>query len=213
MRETTTQLRTYIFIDSLQPQFTSFVSTIAQGFLPVPGQASLWVEIAPGMEINRVTDVALKTTDVQPGLMIVERAFGLLEVHSNDQAQVRACGEAILDALGLDVQQRHRPKVVTSTLIKNVDKYQTQLINRMRHGNMLIPGDTLMVVETEPAGYAAFAANEAEKAARINILEVRAVGAFGRIYIGGDEAEVLEAKRACDQAISGVAGIDGGAQK
>lgn len=208
-----TQLRTYIFIDSLQPQLASFVSTIAQGFLPVPGQASLWVEIAPGMEINRVTDVALKSTDVQPGLMIVERAFGLLEVHSDDQAQVRACGVAILDTLGLEPEQRQRPQVVTSTLIKNVDKYQTQLVNRMRHGNMLIPGDTLMVVETEPAGYAAFAANEAEKAANINILEVRAVGAFGRIYIGGDEAEVLEAKKACDLAIGNVAGVEAGGTK
>ncbi len=213
MSDRSPELRTCVYIDSLQPQFASFVSTIAQGFLPVPGQASLWVEIAPGMEINRVTDIALKSTDVRPGLMIVERAFGLLEVHSDEQAQVRACGAAILDALGLDIQQRHRPRVVTSTLIKNVDKYQTQLVNRMRHGNMLIPGDTLMVVETEPAGYAAFAANEAEKAARINILEVRAVGAFGRIYIGGDEAEVLEAKKACDQAIDGVDGIEAGARR
>ena len=199
-------LRTYVVLDSLQPQVASFVATIAQGFLPVPYQASLWIEIAPGMDINRITDIALKSTQVQPGLMVVERAFGLLEVHSEEQAQVRACGVAILDALGLEEPQRHKPRVVTSTLIKNVDHYQTQLINRMRHGNMLIPGDTLLVMETEPAGYAAFAANEAEKAARINILEVRAVGAFGRIYIGGDEAEVLEAHAACETALNGLTG-------
>lgn len=203
-----TELRTYIVLDSLQPQFASFVSTIAQGFLPIPGQASLWVEIAPGMEVNRITDIALKSTDVQPGLMIVERAFGLLEVHSSDQAQVRACGAAILDALDLTAEQRHRPRIVTSTLIKNVDRYQSQLVNRMRHGNMLIPGDTLLVMETEPAGYAAYAANEAEKAANINILEVRAVGAFGRIYIGGYEAEVLEASSACEAAIVAVTGTE-----
>ena len=207
-----TQLRTYSFIDSLQPQLASFVATVAQGFLPVPGQASLWIEIAPGMEINRITDIALKSTEVKPGLMIVERAFGLLEVHSDDLAHVRACGAAILDALDLVESERHKPRVVTSTLIKNVDKFQTQLINRMRHGNMLIPGDTLMVVETEPAGYASFAANEAEKAADINILEVRSVGAFGRIYIGGDEANVLEAKDACDLAIAAIGGTDWGSR-
>lgn len=199
-------LRTYVVLDSLQPQVASFIATVAQGFLPVPHQASLWIEIAPGMDINRITDIALKSTEVQPGLMVVERAFGLLEVHSEEQAQVRACGTAILDALGLEESQRHRPRVVTSTLIKNVDHYQTQLINRMRHGNMLLPGDTLLVMETEPAGYAAYAANEAEKAAQINILEVRAVGAFGRLYIGGDEAEVLEAHAACDAALNGVSG-------
>jgi hypothetical protein len=158
------------------------------------------------MDINRVTDTALKATDVQPGMLIVERAFGLLEFHSFDQGAVREAGESVLRALDLKEAERLKPVTVSSETIKNISDYQCQLINRVRHGNMLIPGDTLLTIETLPAGYAALAANEAEKAAGINILEVRAVGAFGRVYIGGDEAEVLEAKAAAEAALASIEG-------
>jgi len=200
------ELRTYAYLDALQPQFTAFTATIAQGYLPLVGQASLWIEIAPGMDINRVTDIALKATDVQPGMMYVERSFGLLEVHSFDQGAVREAGAAVLRALGLTEADRIVPAIVAIETIKNVSDYQCQLINRMRHGNMILPGDTLLTIETQPAGYASLAANEAEKAARVNILEVRAVGAFGRVFIGGDEAEVLEGKRAAEQSLVSITG-------
>ena len=179
------ELRAYAFLDSLQPQYAAFLGTIAQGFLPLAGDASLWVEIAPGIEINRLTDVALKSTRVRPGMQIVERYFGLLEVHSESQAETRAAGESILDDLELQESDRRRPRILSSQIVRHVDDHQVQLINRMRHGHMLIPGQTLYVLEVEPAPYAALAANQAEKAAEINILEVRAFGSFGRVYLGG----------------------------
>lgn len=199
-------LRAFIILDSLQPQFASFQATISRGYLPRVGQASLFVEIAPGMEINRVTDVALKSTDVAPGMQIVERHFGMLEVHSDSQADVRQAGQAILDALGLEESERHKPRLVSNQVVRHLADYQTMLVNRMRHGNMILSGETLYVLECEPAAYAALAANEAEKAAAINILEVRAVGSFGRVYIGGEEEDVEVAQEAAVKAIESVTG-------
>jgi hypothetical protein len=200
------ELRAYAFLDSLQPQYAAFLGTIAQGFLPLAGDASLWVEIAPGIEINRLTDVALKSTRVRPGMQIVERYFGLLEVHSQSQAETRAAGESILDDLGFAVADRLKPRVLSSQIVRHVDDHQVQLINRMRHGHMLIPGQTLYVLEVEPAPYAALAANEAEKAAEINILEVRAFGSFGRVYLGGEERDIDVGWRA---AIGALEDVDG----
>lgn len=199
-------LRSYVFLDSLQPQYASFLGTIAQGFLPLAYEASLFVEIAPGMEINRLTDVALKSTKVRPGMQIVERVFGLLEVHSDSQAETRAAGEAILEEIGQSESDRRKPKILADQVIRNVDGHQTQLINRVRHGNLLIPGQTLMVLECEPAAYAALAANEAEKAANINILEVRAFGSMGRIYLGGEEADIEVGREAALAALNGITG-------
>ena len=200
------EVRTYVFLDSLQPQFASFLATIAQGFLPVAGQASLFVEISPGMEINRITDIALKSTNVTPGMQIVERLYGMLEIHSDSQADVRAAGKAILEALDLQEDDRIKPKVTTSQVIRHVSDYHTQLINRMRHGNMIQPGQTLYVMEVAPAAYAAIAANEAEKAAEINILEVRAFGSFGRLYLGGEERDIDVGYRAAEAAIESITG-------
>ncbi len=200
------EVRTYVFLDSLQPQFASFLSTIAQGFLPVAGQASLFIEISPGMEINRVTDIALKATNVTPGMQIVERLYGMLEIHSDSQADVRAAGRAILDALDLKEEDRIKPKVTTSQVIRHLSDYHTQLINRMRHGNMILTGQTLYVMEVAPAGYAAIAANEAEKAANINILEARTFGSFGRLYLGGEERDIDVGFRAAEAAIEAITG-------
>ncbi len=200
------ELRTYVFLDSLQPQHASFLATVAKGFLPTAGQASLFVEIAPGIAINSVTDVALKSTNVTPGMQIVERQYGMLEIHSDSQADVREAGRAILRELDLKEEDRIKPKVLTSQVIRSVSDYQTQLINRMRHGNMIVPGETMYVMEIAPAGYAALAANEAEKAAHINILEVRATGSFGRVYLGGDEKDIDVAYRAAEQAVESIVG-------
>ena len=199
-------LRSYVYLDNLQPQHAAYLGTVAKGFLPLPGDTSLWIEISPGIEINRITDIALKATRVRPGMQVVERLYGLLEVHHEDQAEVRAAGDAILQALGVSEADRIKPKVVSSQIIRHVDAHQVQLVNRMRFGHMLLAGQTLYVLEVEPAGYAALAANEAEKAAGINILDVRAFGSFGRVYLGGEERDIMAGYGAAVAAIEGVGG-------
>ena len=201
------ELRTYIFLDSLQPQMAAFIGSTARGFLPLAGDASLWVEISPGIEINRVTDVALKATDVQPAVQVVERLFGLLEVHSRSQADVRDAGRAILDALDLTPEKRYKPEIRSSQVIRKVDAHQAQIINRNRKGSMLIADQTLFVMEVEPAGYAALAANEAEKAAEITIVQVRPFGSYGRVWLGGEERDIMVGSEAAVRAIEGVSGV------
>jgi hypothetical protein len=203
-------LRGYSFLDSLQPQYAAFLGTVAQGFLPLAGDASLYVEISPGIEINRLTDIALKSTKVKPGMQVVERYFGLLEIHSPDQADVRAAGAAILDEIGHVETDRIKPRIASSQIIRRIDDHQAQLINRMRHGQMLIPGQTLYVLEMEPASYAPLAANEAEKAADINVLEVRSFGSLGRVYLGGEERDIDVGWRAAVAALEGLEGRDAG---
>ena len=199
-------LRTYVFLDSLQLQMASYLSTVSKGYLPVGGQACCIIEIAPGIEINTLTDVALKATNVTPGMQVVERAYGMLEVHSDSQGDTRMAGEAVLKAIEKTEEDRIRPRILTSQLIRNVEDHHAQLINRTRHGSMLLRGDTLFVLEIEPAGYAYFAANEAEKSANINIIEVLGFGKFGRVYIGGKEAEVLECKTTVEKRLAEITG-------
>ncbi|MEX2322502.1 MAG: hypothetical protein WEA29_01870 [Acidimicrobiia bacterium] len=199
-------LRGYAFLDSLQPQYAAFLGTVAQGFLPLAGDASLYVEISPGIEINRLTDVALKATQVKPAMQIVERYFGLLEVHSPSQAETRAAGEAILAEIGVKETDRIKPRIASSQIIRRIDDHQAQLINRMRHGQMIIPGQTLYLLEMEPASYAPLAANEAEKAANISVLEVRSFGSLGRVYLGGEESDIDVGWRAAVAALEGLEG-------
>lgn len=200
------ELRSYVFLDSLQPQHSAFLGTVARGFLPLPDDASLWIEISPGIEINRITDIALKSTGVRPGMQIVERLYGLLEIHSSSQADVRAAGAAILEALDLKEEDRLKPRVVSSQIIRHIDPHQVQLINRMRHGHMILAGQTMYVMEVQPAAYAALAANEAEKRADLNILEVHAFGSFGRVYLGGEERDIMAGYQAAIDAIESVSG-------
>lgn len=200
-------LRTYIFLDSLQPQLTSFIGKTAAGFLPVPEMASLWVEIAPGIAINRVTDTALKATRVVPAVQVVERAFGLLEVHAQDKGDVLQAGDAILGQLGLRAEERIKPKIMSSQIIRGVEPYQAQIVNRGSRGMMLLPGQSLYILETEPAGYVAYAANEAEKAANIFLVNVTPFGAFGRLYLCGSEAEIDAAAEAVEAALKAVEGV------
>jgi ethanolamine utilization microcompartment shell protein EutL len=199
-------LRSYVYLDSLQAQHAAYMGTQALGFLPLPGDSSLWVEISPGIEINRILDIALKSASVRPGVLVIERLYGLLEVHSANQSDTKAAGRAILDAIGATYRDCLKPRIVSSQIIRNVDGHHTQLINRTRRGNMLLAGQTLYVLEVEPAAYAALAANEAEKAALINILHVSAVGSFGRLYLGGAERDILAGSRAAVEAIENSAG-------
>jgi hypothetical protein len=202
-------LRTYTFLDSLQPQLASFMGKTARGFLPIPGMASLWIEIAPGIAINRVTDVALKASSVVPGIQVVERAFGLLEVHADDKGQVMLAGAAVLDSLGLKEAERRKPKVMSTQVIRSIEPYQAQIINRDSHGMMILPGQSLFILETEPAAYVSFAANEAEKSSDVFLVHIRPVGAFGRLWLSGTEAEIDSAAQAAMSAIESVEGVEG----
>ena len=199
-------LRSYVYLDNLQPQHAAYLGTEALGFLPLPGDASLWIEISPGIEINRIMDVAMKSAVVRPGVQMVERLYGLLEIHASNQGEVKAAGRAILDSMGVRQNEGLKPRVISSQIIRNVDAHHTQLINRTRRGNMILAGQTLYVFEVEPAAFAALAANEAEKAAFINILQISAVGSFGRLYLGGAERDIMAASQAVVAAIENVAG-------
>jgi hypothetical protein len=194
-------LRSYVFLDSLQPQLAAFTGTTAKGFLPLAGQASLWVETAPGMIINRVTDVALKSTSAVPAVQVVERAFGLLELHHDDRGEVHAAGDAICAFIGVTAKDANKPKVTSNQIIRAVEPYQAQLINRNRSGNMLIPGQSLFILETEPAAWIVLAANEAEKAANVSLINLQPYGAFGRLWMSGTEAEIDCAAAAAIAAI------------
>ncbi|ACK67988.1 microcompartments protein [Rippkaea orientalis PCC 8801] len=200
------ELRSYVYLDRLQSQHAAYIGTVALGYLPLPGDASLWIEISPGIEINRITDVALKSAVVQPGVQFVERLYGLLEIHSTSQGEVKAAGKAILAALGVNQRDCLKPQVVSSQIIRNIDPYQAQLINRTRRGQMILEGQTLYVLEVQPAAYAALAANEAEKAALINILQVSAIGSFGRLYLGGQERDIIAGSQAVLAAMENVPG-------
>ncbi len=204
------ELRTFTFLDVLQPQLASFFQTVAQGFLPLEGQAALLMEIAPGIAINTITDVALKRTRVIPGMQIVERAYGLLELHSFDQGEVRQAGAAMLEKLGVSEDERLKPRILSEQTITGIEGYHAQLINRMRHGDMINQYQTLYTLEVHPAAYAAICANEAEKAAEVHLLEVVTFGAVGRLWLGGYEAEIAAAARAVSETL---AGIDGRAGK
>lgn len=202
------ELRSYVYLDSLQRQHAAYVGTVSLGFLPLPGDASLWIEVSPGIEINRITDIALKSAVVRPGVLFVERLYGLLELHASNQGEVKAAGQAILQFMGVNARDCIKPKVVSSQIIRNLDPHQVQLINRSRRGQMILAGQTLYILEVQPAAYAALAANEAEKAALINILQVSAIGSFGRLYLGGEERDVVAASRAVLAALENCPGRD-----
>lgn len=202
------ELRSYVYLDRLQLQHAAYIGTVASGFLPLPGDASLWIEISPGIEINRITDVALKSAVVRPGVQFVERLYGLLEIHANKQGEVKAAGRAILQTLGVKQQDGLKPKIVSSQIIRNIDAYQAQLVNRDCRGQMLLEGQTLYVLEVQPAAYASLAANEAEKAALINILKVTSIGSFGRVYLGGEERDIIAGSSAALAALESIAGRD-----
>jgi hypothetical protein len=202
-------LRCYCFIDRMQAQYAAFVGTVTQGDLPVEGMASLYVEMAPGNEVFRVVDIAVKATEAKPGAQIVEREFGMFEVHSLNQAAVKQAGEVVLERLGLKKEDRIKPQVVSTQVITRVDPYQAQLLNRFRKGSMLVPGETLLVLECAPAAYINFACNEAEKHASIKIIHVSSVGRFGRMWLSGSEAEIINAKQAAISALESLEGVAG----
>ncbi len=209
MDQTEFSLRVYCYLDRMQPQFAAFVGTITQGDLPVEGMASLYVEMAPGNEVFRMVDIAVKATEAKPGAQIVEREFGMFEVHSHNQAAVLESGQIVLDRLGLQKESRIKPSVFSSNLITRVDPYQAQLLNRFRRGSMLVPGETMFVLEVAPAAYITYAANEAEKKANIKLIHISSVGRFGRMWMSGSESEMVTARDAAILALDGLDGVPG----
>jgi ethanolamine utilization microcompartment shell protein EutL len=193
----------------MQAQYAAFIGTVTQGDLPTEGMASLYIEMAPGNEVFRMVDIAVKATEAKPGAQIVEREFGMFEVHSTNQAAVLEAGVVVLDRLGLKKEDRIRPKIASTQIITRVDPYQAQLLNRFRRGSMLVPGSTMLVLEVAPAAYINYACNEAEKKASINIIHVTSVGRFGRMWLSGTEAEIQTACDAATKALEGLEGIDG----
>lgn len=202
-------LRCYCYIDRMQAQYAAFIGTVTQGDLPVEGMAALYVEMAPGNEVFRVVDIAVKATEARPGAQIVEREFGMFEVHSMRQAEVIEAGNVVLSRLGMRVEDRIKPQIASIQVITRIDPYQAQLLNRFRRGSMLVPGETLLVVECAPAAYINYACNEAEKKANIKLVHVSSVGRFGRMWLSGSEAEIVTARDAVVKALEALEGVPG----
>jgi hypothetical protein len=202
-------LRCYCFLDRMQAQYAAFIGTVTQGDLPTEGMASLYVEMAPGNEVFHMVDIAVKATEARPGAQIVEREFGMFEVHSMNQASMIETGEVVLDRLGLKVEDRIKPVIASQQVITRVDPYQAQLLNRFRRGSMLVPGETLLVLECAPAAYINYACNEAEKKASIKIVHVSSVGRFGRMWLAGTESEIVSARDAAVKALESLEGVAG----
>jgi hypothetical protein len=195
-------IRSYIFVDQLQPKTMCYLGTFARGFLPRLRMAAIVLEVAPGLAIEGLTDVALKTVDVKPGILVVERQYGYLEFHSYSAANVKAAGDAVLAHLEASQADAMKPKILASNIVKRVDDYHAFLINRNKSGSMILPGESLFVLEMEPASYAIIAANEAEKAADIKIVDYRMMGATGRVYLSGSESDIRAAAQAAENALA-----------
>jgi len=209
MSENKFQLRAYCYLDRTQPQFAAFIGTVTQGDLLVEGMASLYLEVAPGNEVFHMVDIAVKATEAKPGAQVVEREFGMFEIHSHSQSAVLSAGAMVLERLGLQETDRVKPFVSSVQLITNVDPYQAQLLNRFRRGSMLVPGETMLVLECAPAAYINYACNEAEKGASIKLIHVSSVGRFGRMWLAGSEAEILQARNAAVKALEELEGVEG----
>jgi hypothetical protein len=208
-----TSLRAFVFLDSLQPQLSAHICTTCRGYFPVPYVASLFVEIAPGMAIHGIIDTALKGTRVFPATLVVERAYGMLEVHHEDKGEVRSAGDAILRFLESKEDDRIKPKLVSNTIIRAIEPMHAMILDKIRFGSMIEPGESLFILECEPAAYAALAANEAEKAANVKLVDVTPYGAFGRLYMCGPEAEIDAAAEAAVAALKGITGKEPAAFK
>jgi ethanolamine utilization microcompartment shell protein EutL len=195
------ELRSFIFIDQLQPQTLCYIATWLRGSLPRRNMAAQIIEIAPGLDIEALTDVALKGADVRAGILVVERQFGYLEIHAKSTAEVKASAAAVLAALGAEPEDATPPQILASKIVTRIDHQHAFLINRNKLGSMILGGESLYLLECRPASYAIIASNEAEKHANIKVVDYRMIGANGRLYLSGDEAEIRNAKDAAERAL------------
>lgn len=208
-----TELRAFVYIDRMQPQYAAYVGANARGYLPVPGMAETLVEIAPGVMINKVTDAAVKSANVYPGMMVVERVFGVLEFHSEAQAEVQHAGKAVLSTLGMKAEDRTLPQILSSQIITKTNPYHAQMVNVSRLASMVLPGQDLYILEVQPAAYIALAANEAEKGAAVTLVDLRIFGAVGRLYLSGTQSEVERAAGAAEAALKRIGATEAAVEK
>ena len=207
---TSVELRVYLPIAGLRRQFAAYLGTPtrARGYPPLEGDHALIVEVAPGLAIERVTDLALRAApDCEPGILFVERQFGVLEVHSRDADGVAKAGQAILAGIGRSPADQLAPRLLYSDVIEDVTDQQAVVINRSRQASMLLPGKALLICEMAPALFAAVAANEAERAEPGNTLvDVTMIGASGRVYIAGTSDGVGRARTAIENLLASLEG-------
>jgi ethanolamine utilization microcompartment shell protein EutL len=200
------ELRSYILIDSMQPQYAALTGILLSGDVPVEGMAEVFMELAPASDVYEMMDAALKTADVRPGLLRVEREYGTLEIHGFFQEDVQVAGREALARFNLTEADRWKPEVAAVKMVTGVDAYEAQLVNQASKGGLLLRGQTLCVLEVVPAAYIMLAANEAEKAAHITLVHYQPAGRFGRLYISGTEAEVKVGRDAAIEAIQSLPG-------
>lgn len=205
-----TDIRVYLMVQDLQPQFAAYMGTPtrARGYPPYERDHALIVEVSPALAIERVIDLALRSVpSVEPGILYVERQFGVLEIHSRQLDDVIAAGQAILAGTGNKASDQLRPRVLYHDIIESITDQHAVILNRNRQASMVMPGESLLVYEMTPALFAAVAANEAERAAPgITLVDVQMIGAAGRLYISGSIADVTVAR---DRITTVLAGIEG----
>ena len=212
MENAAVQLRVYLPIPSLGRQFAAYLGTPtrARGYPPIEGDHALIVEVAPALAIERVTDLALRSVpEIEPGILYVERQFGVLEVHHRDKALVDRAGAAILEGIGATAADALRPRILYADVIEDITDQHAVIINRNREASMVLPGETLLVYEVVPALHAAVAANAAERAAPdATLVTVSMIGAAGRIYLSGATADVERARDEITRVLGAIEGRD-----
>jgi len=205
-----TELRVYLPIEDLQPQFAAYLSSPmrARAYPPFRGQHSLIIEVAPALSIHRITDLALKAApDMEPGILFTERQFGLLELHADTMADLDAAGGAILKGIGAKATDQLAPKVLYHDIIENLSDQHAIILNRSRDGSILVPGVALLIYEMMPALFACVAANEAEKAApEATLNEVQMMGATGRIFMSGRPEDMARARDRITEVLETIKG-------
>lgn len=207
-------LRGALVLDQLQPQLAAALAAEGEGFFPLPGECSFWAEIEPGIAAERLLDTALKQGDVRPGALVTERHYGTFEVHGGDQGQVREAGRRALARDGLELLPEKSdggtarrglggvaPQMLFSEVLRQVDAHHAAMVNRDRAGSLLLAGDTLYTLEVSPAVWVVLAANEAEKAAPVKLVDLENHGAVGRLRLGGSDAAIEVALRAVEAAL------------
>lgn len=199
------KLRAYALIDQMQPQYTAFIGTVSKGSVPTPGMAQLLIEVGPASRTLELLDIAVKSSNVLPAFLIVEREYGTLELHSESVEEVNTAGQRILEKLGLDEQSRTPPGIVTSQIITNVSPYLAQLLGRLRQGSMIIAHENLFLMEVIPAAYIAIAANEVEKASDVKLIHFDPIGVYGRLFVSGSVESVKTAQRAAEEKMAEMA--------
>jgi len=207
-----TELRVYLLIEGLRRQFAAYMGTPrrARGYPPLEGSNSLIIEVAPALAIERVIDLAIKSVpEVEPGILFVERQFGVLELHSYDLTELKRAGEAVLAGIGRSAEDQLRPRTLYSDIIEAVTDQHAVILNRMRQASMILPGESLLVYEMTPALFAAVAANEAERVApEATLVDVQMIGAAGRVFISGETDQVTHARAHIAKVLDAVEGRD-----